>query len=201
MDRDTPILHSRETVRTAILAALFAALTAVGALIRIPVPPVPFTLQTLSVFLAAGLLSPGGAFTSQVLYLAAGLLGLPVFAGGGGIGYIFDPTFGYLLSFPIAAFVMGVLSKRLQSPDQKAQRNDKRKFVHYIVIYGSGSIVIYTIGVTFFFIYSKALLGDIFNVLWVGFVIFLPSDIIKIAVGAWLTIRIRRATPNILLTH
>ena len=201
MDRDTPILHSRETVRTAILAALFAALTAVGALIRIPVPPVPFTLQTLSVFLAAGLLSPGGAFTSQVLYLAVGLFGLPVFAGGGGIGYIFDPTFGYLLSFPIAAFVMGVLSKRLQSPDQKARRNDKREFVYYFVIYGTGSIVIYTIGITFLFIYSKALLGDIFNVLWMGFVIFIPSDIIKIAVGAWLTIRIRRAVPNILLTH
>ncbi len=201
MDRGTPILHSRETVRTAILAALFAALTAVGALIRIPVPPVPFTLQTLSVFLAAGLLSPGGAFTSQVLYLAVGLFGLPIFAGGGGIGYIFDPTFGYLLSFPIAAFVMGVLSKRLQSPDQKARRNDKLEFVYYFVIYGTGSIVIYTIGITFLFIYSKALLGDIFNVLWMGFVIFLPSDIIKIAVGAWLTIRIRRAVPNILLTH
>ncbi len=201
MDRGTPILHSRETVRTAILAALFAALTAVGALIRIPVPPVPFTLQTLSVFLAAGLLSPGGAFTSQVLYLAVGLFGLPIFAGGGGIGYIFDPTFGYLLSFPIAAFVMGVLSKRLQSPDQKARRNDKLEFVYYFVIYGTGSIVIYTIGITFLFISSKALLGDIFNVLWMGFVIFLPSDIIKIAVGAWLTIRIRRAVPNILLTH
>jgi biotin transporter BioY len=87
------------------LTALFAALTAVGAFIKIPLPYVPLTLQTLFVMLAANLLGPKYGSLSQGIYLALGLIGLPIFAQGGGPGYIFQPTFGYLVGYPVGAFI------------------------------------------------------------------------------------------------
>lgn len=180
-----------DAIRIPLLAALFAALTAVGALLRIPVPPVPFTLQTLFVFLAAGLLGPTGGFLSQCLYLAVGLLGIPVFSSGGGIGYIFNPTFGYLLGFPVAALVMGILSRRFVH-QKEHNKNRKSLIVKFILIYSIGAVIIYIFGISFLFFYAENILGEALSILWVGFIIFIPTDIVKIAVGAWLTVRLRR---------
>jgi biotin transport system substrate-specific component len=94
--------------RSLLLIALMAALTGVGGFIRIPVSPVPFTLQTLFVYLSADLLGKKGAL-SQIIFITLGLVGVPIFAMGGGIGYILQPTFGYLLGFPIGAWVVGAL--------------------------------------------------------------------------------------------
>lgn len=88
-----------------------AILTAIGAQVTIPVKPVPFTLQVLFVMLAGALLGPKNGAFSQLVYLSMGVLGLPVFAqvgsNGFGFGQLFGPTGGYLLSFPIAAFLVG----------------------------------------------------------------------------------------------
>ena len=91
-------------------AALFASLTAVGAWLRLPLPWVPVTLQTLFVFLAGLLLPPAWALASQVVYLAAGLAGFPVFAGTSGLAVLASPTFGYLLGFPLAAWAVARLT-------------------------------------------------------------------------------------------
>jgi len=77
--------------------ALFAALTAVGAFIRVPLPIVPFTLQTFFVALSGALLGARRGMLAQLLYVAIGLLGVPIFTKGGGIGYVFQPSFGYLV--------------------------------------------------------------------------------------------------------
>ena len=187
------ISRPADSIRTTLLAALFAALTAVGALLRIPVPPVPFTLQTLFVFLAAGLLGPSGGFLSQCLYIAVGLLGLPVFAGGGGIGYIFSPTFGYLAGFPPAALVMGLLAKRF-APANRETRTNKRKLeiAQFIWIYAVGSIIISAFGLTYLFFYPGRILAEAPSIFWSGFIIFIPTNIVKIVAGAWLTVRLRR---------
>lgn len=71
-------------IRSWIWAALFAALTAVGGMIKIPVPYVPFTLQIAAVYLAACLLGPKIGALSQLLYVLVGLAGVPVFAEGEG---------------------------------------------------------------------------------------------------------------------
>jgi BioY family. len=75
-----------------ILCAQFAALTAVGAFIRIPIPVVPFTLQYLFTMLAGLLLGGKYGGLSVLLYIFIGLIGLPVFTEGGGIGYVFKPS-------------------------------------------------------------------------------------------------------------
>jgi biotin transport system substrate-specific component len=102
----------KQRIRLIIFISLFSALTAAGAFIKIPVPFVPMTLQTLLVYLAGLFLGPAGGAVSQVVYVTLGLAGLPIFSGGGGIAYIFSPTFGYLIGFIPAAAVAGFLSKR-----------------------------------------------------------------------------------------
>lgn len=88
----------------------FAGLTAIGAQIEIPHHPVPFTLQTLFVLLSGAFLGMRNGFLAQVVYLSIGALGLPVFSGASfGLARIFGLTGGYLLSFPIAAAVVGYM--------------------------------------------------------------------------------------------
>jgi biotin transport system substrate-specific component len=100
-------------LRELMLVTVFAALTALGARVAIPLPftPVPVTLQVLFPLLAGLLLGSKRGALSQAGYVAAGLAGLPVFAkGGGGLACFLGPTGGYLLGFIAAAFVVGELA-------------------------------------------------------------------------------------------
>ncbi|MDK2870188.1 MAG: biotin transport system substrate-specific component [Pyrococcus sp.] len=102
--------------REIVLSGVFAALTAVGAQISVPLGPVPFTFQVLMVFLSGLVLGAKLGTLSQVIYLLLGALGLPVFARfSGGIIHIYGPTGGYLLAFPIAAFISGYFSEKTKS--------------------------------------------------------------------------------------
>lgn len=93
-----------------VAVALFAALTALGAMASVPLgfSPVPMSLQTLAVLLSGLLLGPFAGATSQLLYLGLGVIGLPIFAlGGGGLPWVFGPTGGFLMAFPVAAALAG----------------------------------------------------------------------------------------------
>jgi len=103
-------------LREGAAVATFAALTAVAAQItlRLPFSPVPVTLQVLAVIVSGFALGPRDGWASQVAYLAAGAAGLPVFAGWtGGLSVLFGPTAGYLVAFPAAAFVAGLLGQKM----------------------------------------------------------------------------------------
>ena len=115
-ERATTWAKTNALVSEVLVATFFATLTALGAQIavRLPFSPVPATLQVLMVIVTGLALGSRRGFTSMVAYLTAGALGLPVFAGGnGGLVYLFGPTGGYLLAFPVAAFVAGRVSERL----------------------------------------------------------------------------------------
>jgi biotin transport system substrate-specific component len=92
--------------------AAFAVLTAIGARISVPLPgtPIPFTLQPVAVLLSGLLLGGALGASSQLMYLAIGAIGLPVFAAGGGLAYLGGPTGGYLLAFPLAAGIAGLIA-------------------------------------------------------------------------------------------
>lgn len=93
--------------------ALLAACIAVGAWIQLPIGAVPITLQPLFAFLAGYLLGPARGAAAVALYVAAGVLGLPVFAGGAaGLGVVLGPTGGYLLGFVAAAALTGLVPRR-----------------------------------------------------------------------------------------
>lgn len=107
-------LAGSRTARRAAGVLGFALLTALGARVAVPLPgtPVPFTFQVMAVLLAGWLLGPRLGAASQLTYLAAGAVGLPVFAAGGGLAYLLGPTAGYLLAYPAAAWLVGAATRR-----------------------------------------------------------------------------------------
>jgi len=119
----------------------FTILTAVAAQVTIPVKPVPFTLQTMMVLLAGAFLGAKNGAYSQFLYLALGAAGLPVFAhtpeAGIGLARLIGPTGGYLLAFPLAAFLVGYIIEKNQ------------KYINVVLSMFLGSIVIILCGTLF----------------------------------------------------
>src|SRR5699024_6412955 len=91
-----------------VLAALFVALIAIGALVKIPLGPVPFTLQLPMVILTGLLLGPKLAFISLITYTLLGLLGIPIFPGASGLGAFVSPTFGFIVGYIPAALIIAL---------------------------------------------------------------------------------------------
>ncbi len=151
----------------------FTLLTAVAAQITIPVKPVPFTLQTMMVVLSGAFLGRKNGAYSQLIYLFLGCIGLPVFAqipdATIGFARLFGPTGGYLLSFPIAAFMTGWLVENNKS---------------YI-----GTVVSLFIGEAFILLMGSLFLGifylkNIETALIYGAVVFLIWTVVKVFVAA-----------------
>lgn len=104
------LLATYRPVAVPLAILVFAALTALGAHVAVPLgfTPVPMTLQTLFVLLAGVLLGPAAGAASQLLYLGLGVAGVPVFAmGAAGLPWLLSPTGGYLMAFPAAAALAG----------------------------------------------------------------------------------------------
>ena len=165
-----------------------AALTAAGAFIRIPIGISVITLQFLFTAMAGVLLGPGGGALSQGVYVALGLVGLPIFTAGGGFGYVLQPSFGFLLGLIPAAAVIGGLSRRSSSP------------VRLALACGAGLAVLYAVGVPYMALILNGYLGKGISapaLLWSGMLIYLPGDAAKIAVTALLCPVLRRRIPGL----
>ena len=161
-------MNTSDQLRMTVYASLLAALTAAGAYLAIPIGPVPIVLQNLFVLLTGLLLGPRWGTASVGIYLLAGALGLPVFAGGvGGIGRFAGPTGGYLLGFVPAVYVIGLISKKAGE-----------RMIFDVIAMLCGSIIIYACGVTWLKILTNMTLS---KTLAVGMFPFLPGDILKIA--------------------
>jgi biotin transport system substrate-specific component len=172
--------------RTLITVTLFSALTAVGGWLRIPVFPVPFTLQTLFVYLSGDLLGSRKALMSQILFLVLGLIGLPVFARGGGPGYVLQPSFGYLLGFPAAAALTGVMMGR---------KREKCRVIDYLMANCLGAGVVLIVGAVYLYIYQNIVLNEMLalsRAVWTGMVIFIPAELVKAFAAAHLANRLRQ---------
>ena len=109
-------LNRQTAVRDMTLCAMFTALIIVGAFIRIPIPYVPFTLQLLFTMLAGLLLGKKLGTMSVLLYIILGLIGVPVFTEGGGLMYIFKPSFGYIIGFAVGAYLTGKIAHEVKNP-------------------------------------------------------------------------------------
>ena len=156
------------SLRMTVYASLLAALIAAGAYLALPIGPVPIVLQNLFVFLSGLLLGPRWGVASIGVYLMAGALGLPVFAGGvGGIGRFAGPTGGYLLGYLPAVYVIGWISKK-----------SKGRAAVDVLAMVCGSIIIYACGVSWLKILSGLTLA---KTLAVGMYPFILGDGVKIA--------------------
>jgi biotin transport system substrate-specific component len=113
MAKATPQKNTSSDLRMTVYASLMAALTAAGAFMAVPIGPVPIVLQNFFVLLTGLLLGPRWGCAAMGVYLLAGIVGLPVFAGGhGGIGRLAGPTGGYLMSYLPTVFVVGWISEK-----------------------------------------------------------------------------------------
>jgi biotin transport system substrate-specific component len=172
-----------------ILCALFIALTAIGAFIKIPTPIAPFSLQVLFVIMSGLILGSRLGFVSQLAYILIGLVGIPIFALGGGLSYIFQPTFGFLLGFPLAAFIIGKI----------VEKSKPISFEKLILASTGGLISIYAIGLPYLYYIVNIYMGKempISSVVWSACIIFLPGDIIKILIASFLSLKIVKALKN-----
>lgn len=157
------------------LAALFAALTAVGAFLQIPLGISAITLQFLFTALAGVLLGPKWGALSQAVYVMIGLAGVPVFTQGGGLGYLLQPTCGFLFGLIPAAWIVGKLTER--------QHGCPRVFLAS----AAGLAALYLVGIPYMYVIMNAFLGkgmSLLSVLNAGMLLFLPGDAAKLAVTA-----------------
>ena len=171
-----------------VLSVMFVtALTAAAAQISFSLPftQVPFTFQPMVVLVGGLVLGARLGFTSQVLYLMAGIAGLPVFAASAtlppGLLRLFGPTGGYLMSYPIAAFVVGML----------AERGFAKRYVSSVVAMLVGLAIIYAAG-TVWLAYFARLISTSAAVgmgaaLATGVYPFVLADLVKLLASAGIT--------------
>jgi biotin transport system substrate-specific component len=146
-------------------------------------PGVPFTLQFFFMVLAGVLLGAKGGALSQIIYIGVGLMGLPVFTKGGGIYYILEPTFGYLIGFIVAAYGIGRGVERLK----------KIKLSYLLGLSLLGLLIVYSLGVCYMLIVYRFYLQTPLSVqmaIWTGAILCAPGDLISCLLAALLTIRL-----------
>lgn len=168
------------SLRRMAYAAMFGALTCVGAVTFIPITlSVPITLQTLFTDLAGVLLGGCGGALSQAVYVLLGLMGLPVFAGGkAGLGTLLGPTGGYLIGFIIGAWVIGILAERRKNPGLP--------WIFLALVLGN--LVIYTLGTLQLMAVAHLPLG---KALLIGVIPFIPGDLLKLLAAGLLALKLR----------
>lgn len=134
-------MKQRSNLQMLILTALFAAFIAAGAFVKIPMGVMPITLQVSFVTLAGMLLGKKYGMFSVIIYVILGLAGLPIFSKGGGIGYVLQPSFGYLIGFIGAAFVTGYVTYK--KPTLTIGRLIGANFAGLAVIYSVALLYVY----------------------------------------------------------
>lgn len=169
-----------------VLCGMFAALVAIGAFIQIPVPYMDyFTLQFFFVLLAGLILGADKGAISVGCYVLLGLVGVPIFAAGGGIGYIFRPSFGYLVGFIVSAYVTGKVCEKL-----------KASYKNYLLACLAGFVVTYAIGIVYkfiilnFYAHTPATLGVI---ILSCFPLDMPGDFVLCLLAAGVGLRMRKS--------
>ena len=178
-------MNHHDMTRNMVLAALFAALTAIGAFLQIPTGTVPITLQFLFTALAGLLLGWKWGAISQLLYVGIGLLGLPVFTQGGGIGYVLQPSFGFLL---------GLI---------RALTTRRTGYLTVLAAVLVGDLILYAVGVPYMYLILHVYMqsAKTFPTLLAAMLVYVPGDTLKIVVVTALAPVLRRtlakAVPNL----
>lgn len=169
------------------LYALFAVLIGVGAFIKLPISIVPVTLQTLFVILAALILKEKAVY-SVLLYIGIGLLGIPVFASGGGISYVLVPSFGYLIGFVVCAYFVGHFQ----------YQNYIKTFIVCLI----GMLLIYLIGMLYFALLQYFYYGQSYSVMFLLtslFLVYIPGDLLSVIAAIVIYERLQAYVPKKML--
>ncbi|MBR2215927.1 MAG: biotin transporter BioY [Selenomonadaceae bacterium] len=173
------------TAKELALCGLFIALITAGTMVRIPVGGDVYTLQFLFTLLAGLMLGAKIGAVAVAAYVFMGLIGIPVFAVGGGPGYVLQPTFGYLLGFILQAYLCGYLSRRVAAD-----------FRHLLFVNLLGMAVVYVIGIGWFYAVSNFVLGTTVTA-WAALfycgILQAPPDFLLCMAAAYLALRAKAA--------
>ena len=150
-------------IKDIISVLFFAVLTGISAGLKVEIGSVPITMQTLIVLLSGAYLGSKKGGISQLAYLITGITGIPWFARGGGLSYILSPTFGYLIGFIPASYIVGLLIKK--------NKNTFNIIKSFIV----GNFFIYSFGILWLL-----RIFDLSKALTVGLYPFIVGDALKI---------------------
>lgn len=153
------------------LVLAFSLLMALAAQLKVYLGPVPITGQTFVALLTGALLGSRLGAAAMIVYLVEGAVGLPFFAGGGGLAHLFGPTGGYLVAFPAAAFVTGAF----------AEHGWDKRFATAASAMGIGSLVILASGWAWFALVTNT---PAFAAFEVAVKPFLIGDVVKILLAA-----------------
>lgn len=178
-------MKRRDLIVRLTLSALFCALICVGSFIRVPMPNMmPVTLQTFFVLLTGLILPLRVSALATFTYMVLGLIGLPIFSGGGGLGYVLMPSFGFIIGFVVATVIMSFLTEKLKN----------RRLWQYIIISLLGIIIIYIIGILYFALITNVYNKNNYSAIWfiqTVFLPFLPKEIICIILASISAYKIR----------
>jgi len=173
-------------IRNIVLVALFAALMIVGAYLKIPNPffPVYFTFQTVFSILAGLLIGPRNGALSMTLYMVMGIAGLPVFSMPAGIHYVLNPTFGYILGFIAAAWIVGKISASFSD-----FTIDKAFLASF-----AGILSVYVLGTVYMYFLNNFYTGTPVGYLGIlsGMALYFIKDLILIVPSAVLSVQVRK---------
>ncbi len=168
-----------------VVSAFMLVLVIVGAFIKIPLLSVPFTLQVMFVNLVAMILPKRYTLLTMGSYLVLGLIGIPIFAQGGGFWYVLNPTFGYIIGFLVGAFIA---SSFLDKFGRNSFKNyGIATFINLFIIYLFGLVYLYIILV----MYKGKPLG-ISNIFLIGFTPFILMDIVTCVVSVIVANRLNK---------
>jgi len=171
-----------------VISALMTTLMCVGSYIKIPFIFVPLTMQFFFVNLSALIQPRKYAVLSVLAYVLLGLIGLPVFSGGGGIGYVLTPTFGYIIGFFLSAVVSGTIKPLI-----------KASFGSRILLGVINIAIIYICGLAYFYLIAYYYLNSEISLakLWIsGCAVFIPSDTASMILSALIAGRIITFIPH-----
>ncbi len=188
--------------RQLFVCALFAAMTAASVFLpRIPIPgtPLMFTFQTFVVFLAGLLLEPKYALVSQLVYMALGLVGLPVFMSGGGISYVLQPSFGFIIGFGVSAFLISLLVRKQLLKYIHSDRKKRAVLTGKIALFSLVSMsVMYVIAIIYMYLINSLYLDQATSIFVIAgnVAVFLLMDAVKFAAALPLGAAVLRRLPG-----
>lgn len=196
MQEASPVPVAKNKIRLQtkelVLCAVFSGLIAIGAFIRIPVPVMPFTLQFLFTNLAGLMLGSRLGALSVATYIVAGLAGVPVFTNGGGLSYVLQPTFGYILGFLVGAWAAGYVLEAARD-----NTTGRLPFAKYLQAGFVNLALVYALGMLHYYVVANFYIASPIGVralVLYCFVFAVPGDAALCFVSAAVCRRVGRLT-------
>lgn len=180
----------RNRTKRLVMIAMFVALIAVGAFIKVPIGIVPVSLQCAFALLSAMILGAADSEAAVAIYLVLGLIGVPIFTAGGGFSYVLQPTFGYLAGYLFALPICGIIARGVHN-------DAKPSYWRMLLGALAGLAILYTFGVMYMYLMLNFYVGTHIAIgkAWLtGCAVFFPTDIMWSVLGAAVA---RRVVPHL----